>query len=686
MPASARMKKIAALFAVPVASIALAYFAFSTSVFAAQTVPYKLNFQGRLANATGAPLTGTYDMQLKLYTAVTGGTFIWGETRTAANSNAVTVSNGIFSVLIGEGTAVAGSSATLQAAITANQTMYLEVTVGAEVLTPRNQLGSNAFAINSDMLDGLDSSAFARLDTSATFTGTLGVNTASSTAFTVGSAGTALFTADTTNSVVKIGASDSTAQVVVLDANTADPAAGATSTNGAMYYNSTNNKFRCYQNGAWTDCVTGAATLQTAYDNSTSPATITTTASKGVKIAAGAVPTSDLFTIDNTGQAVTTAGTSGLQVTYVGGAAAVEASGVRVDLTPGTLTGGTWNGMRVVANATGAVSGVTQNGLKVEGPTTPGAGTEIGLNVGTGWDIGLDLNSGGLQLAAMNDPATPGANDMRVYAKLVAGRMMLKGLSPAGVSYAYQPSLFQQNVRMVTPGNGTTATTYTTIGGTVAVNGTLATVGATQPITQAMGSMSNIASTTTQYAGAGIQTTNLQYYRGSGGTNADGFFYAVRVNFSGNTSMALTNYNNTTTGARFFAGLTSLNITGNTTSMGLSASPTGHYAGFRYSAETDTAGKFVFMTNSGTATATTANTGVALDILKTYDFYVYCAPGGSVIYWRLDNLTDGTTAEGSANTNLPGATNAMRAGVALAPLSTTAINYRFQRMYVETDR
>jgi hypothetical protein len=38
---------------------------------------------------------------------------------------------------------------------------------------------------------------------------------------------------------------------LVLGSNTLD----LTGTNGMMYYNSNNNKFRCYQNGAWADCV-----------------------------------------------------------------------------------------------------------------------------------------------------------------------------------------------------------------------------------------------------------------------------------------------------------------------------------------------------------------------------------------------------------------------------------------------
>ena len=50
-----------------------------------------------------------------------------------------------------------------------------------------------------------------------------------------------------------IGQSDTTGSLLVLDEKTdsGDP----TGTNGGMYYNSNANKFRCYQNSGWTDCI-----------------------------------------------------------------------------------------------------------------------------------------------------------------------------------------------------------------------------------------------------------------------------------------------------------------------------------------------------------------------------------------------------------------------------------------------
>jgi hypothetical protein len=54
-----------------------------------------------------------------------------------------------------------------------------------------------------------------------------------------------------------VGAADAVGTLLVLDSKSASgEAAGITGvTNGAMYYNSTDNKFRCYENGAWVNCI-----------------------------------------------------------------------------------------------------------------------------------------------------------------------------------------------------------------------------------------------------------------------------------------------------------------------------------------------------------------------------------------------------------------------------------------------
>ena len=75
------------------------------------------------------------------------------------------------------------------------------------------------------------------------------------TAFKLQNAGGTLdyLTLDTTNSRLTIGVSDTTGTLLVLDTKTG--AGDPTGVNGAMYYNSSTNKFRCYENSAWKNCV-----------------------------------------------------------------------------------------------------------------------------------------------------------------------------------------------------------------------------------------------------------------------------------------------------------------------------------------------------------------------------------------------------------------------------------------------
>lgn len=283
----------------------VACFAFPTSVHAAQTVPYKINFQGRITGASGTVLpSGVYNMKFKIYdgpTCSTGCTASWSEDRLVSAAQGVTVTNGLFSVQLGDYAALSPSLFT-------SQNLYFEIelptlatatgtspswTEGA--MTPRSKLGGAASALNSDMLDGYDSSYFAPATGSTNYApisgsanyiqngtsaqsasfnvsgnGTIGgtgtvtgdfTNNGSAlfanllnspTAFTIQTnAAAKLFVADTSSSRIYIGnpTADANAVLLVLDGKntTGDP----TGTVGAMYYNTADGDYRAYQNSGW---------------------------------------------------------------------------------------------------------------------------------------------------------------------------------------------------------------------------------------------------------------------------------------------------------------------------------------------------------------------------------------------------------------------------------------------------
>ena len=660
-------------------SIALFSFLFS-SLFvnishAISTVPTLMNFQGRLTDSAGnIKADGTYNMRFRIYNASTSGTLLWSEDRLVASSQGVTVTNGLFSVQL-------GSVTSLPASVFTAANTYFEIELPtpatatssspswAEGPMSRSQISTSAYAYNAETLDGLDSSTFAQLGATNAFTAANSISVASANAFQVKNGSTNLFNVDTSASQIAIGTSDTTGVALVLDTKTS--AGDPTGTNGAMYYNSNSGKFRCYET-AWKNCINS---LQDAYDNSTSPATITTSAAaKGISIAAGTVPTSDLFSISNSGQGVTTAGVNALSVNYVGGAAAVEASGMRVDFTPGTTSGGTWSGLRIVANATGPASGVTAYGLKLEGPSSQGAGTEEGMYVGTGWDIGVDVQSGGLQLAAQSEPSTPAAGNLRIYARDIAGRVMPKWVGPAGVDTPIQASLGFNRVSMMMPAGGATGTTFIAGFGSTFTNVATTYANPTPASTNLLTSTRRATFATSATAGqiTSHRQSTLQVWRGNA-AGLGGFFYTTRFGTSVLQS-----------GNRAFVGLSDsvaapTNIDPTTTGTGIGR------VGMAINAST---GNWNFVNNiSGTApTVTALGANFPVSTTALYELVMFSAPNGSSIGYRVTNLSTGSQTSGSVSTNIPSNTTFLAPQFWMTNNTTAGIvTMDFGGWYLESD-
>jgi hypothetical protein len=111
--------------------------AFSQEATDASTTSWP--YQGRLADTAGNPLTGVYPMIFRLYSASSGGIFLWEEQWTGPNS--VQVSDGLFNVMLGNLTPIP------QSVVTGNSSLWLGITVGADdEMTPRVQLGSVPYA------------------------------------------------------------------------------------------------------------------------------------------------------------------------------------------------------------------------------------------------------------------------------------------------------------------------------------------------------------------------------------------------------------------------------------------------------------------------------------------------------------------------------------------------------------
>lgn len=117
--------------------LALGLFACSTAF----AVPNVLQYQGRLTDSAGNPLSGSQTIVFKLYSVATGGTASWTETQT------VTAANGLFNVALGSVTA-------FPAGLFSGADLYLGITVGTDAeMTPRQRITSVAYAQRAGVAD-----------------------------------------------------------------------------------------------------------------------------------------------------------------------------------------------------------------------------------------------------------------------------------------------------------------------------------------------------------------------------------------------------------------------------------------------------------------------------------------------------------------------------------------------------
>lgn len=117
-------------------------------------VPQLINYQGLLADGSGNPINGTRSIQFSIYDAATGGTALWTEDQT------VTVSDGLFSVLL-------GSVTPLPYDLFKGGERYLALKVGGDPeMSPRKRLVSVGYSFranDADHFTGKDTSDFVRV-------------------------------------------------------------------------------------------------------------------------------------------------------------------------------------------------------------------------------------------------------------------------------------------------------------------------------------------------------------------------------------------------------------------------------------------------------------------------------------------------------------------------------------------
>jgi hypothetical protein len=152
-------KRFFAAFVFACVLVATGYVGFS-QVSAAASPPRILMYQGRLLNSNNVPVSdATALMSFALYTAASGGTCLWSNNDTACGSvttRTVTLSAGLFSEALGDTTASTPYAPIAATVFSNNASVFLEVTVNGETLAPRKQMLASPYAVNSDTVDGYD--------------------------------------------------------------------------------------------------------------------------------------------------------------------------------------------------------------------------------------------------------------------------------------------------------------------------------------------------------------------------------------------------------------------------------------------------------------------------------------------------------------------------------------------------
>ena len=113
-----------------------------TSVHA--EVPKLINFEGKLTEKDGTPISGSKTITFRIYDSETGAIPSWVETRE------VVLDNGFYSILL-------GSVNPFPSSMKFDTKYWLSVQVsGEDEMSPRYEIGAVPYAINADMVDGKD--------------------------------------------------------------------------------------------------------------------------------------------------------------------------------------------------------------------------------------------------------------------------------------------------------------------------------------------------------------------------------------------------------------------------------------------------------------------------------------------------------------------------------------------------
>lgn len=303
------------------------------------------------------------------------------------------------------------------------------------------------------------------------------------------------------------------------------------------------------------------------------------------------------------------------------------------------------------------------------------AGAAVNLSAGTKYVAMTLVAARTLQLddaltvvlpAVASNPSAAASDTLRFYARKVGGRMTPKYIGPSGVDQFLQDKISTNRTAIYFPNGGTTVGLNLGINWTTGGTVSHPTPSSTAPAIynqQARTRWANVVTTTNQTLGLHTVTAQKSFWRGNA-AGLGGFNFHAR--FAIGLWPAAT--------VRLFVGLSDQN-----TSPVASDTLAGNCCGLWHDT-TEAASVLNFVTRNNTTTTKAAITLAAnLAAGQCFDFYMWSAPNGSAIFYRLDEINTGTTlVDTSTTTTIPtntafmGPTLQMSNGTANTTVTTTA--------------
>ncbi len=267
-------------------------------------------------------------------------------------------------------------------------------------------------------------------------------------------------------------------------------------------------------------------------------------------------------------------------------------------------------------------------------------------------------------------PATPAADNVGIFGRKIAERMMPAFIGPSGLDTAIQPLIARNKVGWFNPpGNATTIHQHGLVLTATGV-ATAANVAATN-IHTAMRRLEYAVTVAAVTAVAGYRSAVAQYFMGALG----GFHHVARFGRSRGVAANAT--------LRGFFGLSSL--TGAPTDVNPSTTETNAIGVGCDAADTN----YQMIHRLTTGVATKVDTGIAKavsDTTEMYELAMFSPPGGTTVGYLFTRLSDGVNFGGTMSTTLPAAGTllALRGWHSVGGTSSV-IGVSLANLYIETD-